>query len=185
MNKVLIIDDEKSIRVTLKEVLSYEDYDVETASNGAEGVEKFKQDKYDAVLCDVKMPIMDGIETLDKLLEINPLIPVIMITGHGNVENAVKAIKVGACDYLEKPLDLNFLLITLRNAIEVSQKKQVPTDVDVHDYSSNSELESNILRSSLTELNYIYDTDGNKKSVVVPISLWDKFAMFLRLKEKQ
>lgn len=120
MSKILVIDDERAIRSTLKEILEYEKHDVELAENGPDGLEKFKNGKYDVVLCDIKMPQMDGIELLDKAFEHAPDVPFIMISGHGNIDTAVEAIKKGAFDFIEKPLDLNRLLITIRNASEKS-----------------------------------------------------------------
>lgn len=118
MPNILIIDDERSIRKTLTEILSYEGYKVDEASDGEEGLKKFRDKGYDAVLCDIKMPKVDGLEFLEKAAEINPDVPVIMISGHGTIETAVEAVKKGAYDYIAKPPDLNRLLITLRNAIE-------------------------------------------------------------------
>ncbi|PKQ69085.1 sigma-54 dependent transcriptional regulator [Labilibaculum manganireducens] len=121
MSKILIIDDEKSIRNTLKEILSYEDYEISLAENGLEGIELAKSDEFDVVLCDIKMPQMDGIEVLDKIQELGLDTPVIMISGHGNIDTAVESIKKGAFDFLEKPLDLNRILITIRNAMDKSK----------------------------------------------------------------
>ncbi|BAX79567.1 sigma-54-dependent transcriptional regulator [Labilibaculum antarcticum] len=121
MSKILIIDDEKSIRNTLKEILSYEDYEVSLAENGLEGIELAKTDEFDVILCDIKMPQMDGIEVLEKTQELQLDTPVIMISGHGNIDTAVDAIKKGAFDFLEKPLDLNRILITIRNAMDKSK----------------------------------------------------------------
>ncbi|MEN8119073.1 MAG: sigma-54 dependent transcriptional regulator [Bacteroidota bacterium] len=118
MAKILVIDDEKPIRNTLKEILEYEDHKVEIASDGFEGLEKAKENKYDIILCDIKMPNMDGIEVLEKLEEVSPDVPVVMISGHGSVETAVEALKKGAYDFIEKPLELNRLLVTIRNALE-------------------------------------------------------------------
>jgi DNA-binding NtrC family response regulator len=118
MANILVIDDEKSIRNTLKEVLEYEQHSVELATNGPEAVELFAGNSYDIVLCDIKMPGMDGIEVLDNLMQKSPEVPVIMISGHGNIDTAVEAIKKGAYDFIEKPLDLNRLLVTIRNATE-------------------------------------------------------------------
>jgi DNA-binding NtrC family response regulator len=120
MAKILVIDDEKSIRGTLKEILEYEGYEVDLASNGPEGLEKINETDFDIVLCDIKMPGMDGIEVLEKIFEHSSETQVIMISGHGNVENAVLAIKKGAYVFIEKPLDLNRLLITIRNAMDKS-----------------------------------------------------------------
>ena len=116
--KILIIDDEKAICSTLKEILEYEKYEVEFANDGMEGVKKAQSEKYDLVLCDIKMPKMDGIEVLAKLQEINPEMPVVMISGHGTIETAVDAIRKGAYDYIAKPPDLNRLLVTVRNALD-------------------------------------------------------------------
>src|SRR5215207_3926751 len=120
MPDILIIDDEKAIRKTLMEILSFEGYKIDEASDGEEGLKKFKDKSYDVVLCDIKMPKLDGIEFLQKAGEINPDIPIIMISGHGNVETAVEAVKKGAYDYISKPPDLNRLLITIRNAMDKS-----------------------------------------------------------------
>jgi two-component system, NtrC family, nitrogen regulation response regulator NtrX len=116
MSNILIIDDEKAIRKTLSEILSYEGYKIEEASDGEEGLKKFKDKNYDVVLCDIKMPKLDGLEFLDKARDANPDVPVIMISGHGTIETAVEAVKKGAYDYISKPPDLNRLLITIRNA---------------------------------------------------------------------
>ncbi|PZR25142.1 MAG: response regulator [Citrobacter freundii] len=118
MADILIIDDEKAIRKTLTEILSFEGYKLDEASDGEEGLKKFKEKTFDLVLCDIKMPKLDGIEFLQKASEINPDIPIIMISGHGNIETAVEAVKKGAYDYISKPPDLNRLLITIRNAME-------------------------------------------------------------------
>jgi two-component system, NtrC family, nitrogen regulation response regulator NtrX len=120
MPKILVIDDERSIRNTLKDVLEYEKYEVDLAEDGPMGINMFSQENYNAVLCDIKMAKMDGIEVLQNLMESSPDTPVIMISGHGNIESAVDAIKKGAFDFLEKPLDLNRLLITIRNAFDKS-----------------------------------------------------------------
>jgi DNA-binding NtrC family response regulator len=116
MARILIIDDEKSIRKTLSEILSYEGYKIEEAADGEEGLRKFSAATFDIVLCDIKMPKMDGIEFLEKARAVNPDVPVVIISGHGNIETAVEAVKKGAFDYISKPPDLNRLLITLRNA---------------------------------------------------------------------
>ncbi len=118
MSNILIIDDEKAIRKTLSEILSYEGYKIEEAGDGEEGLKKFRDRSFEVVLCDIKMPKLDGIEFLDKAREHNPDIPVIMISGHGTIETAVEAVKKGAYDYIAKPPDLNRLLITIRNAMD-------------------------------------------------------------------
>ena len=117
MAKILIIDDERSIRNTIKEILEYEKYQVLAAVDGSEGLELIEQTSFDAILCDIKMPEMDGMEVLGKALKMTDS-PIIMISGHGNIDIAVEAIKKGAFDYISKPLDLNRLLVTLRNALD-------------------------------------------------------------------
>jgi len=116
--KVLIVDDERAIRYSLKEILEMENYQVETAENGREGLEKAQKEKYDAIFCDIKMPEMDGTEMLAKLIEEGIETPVIMISGHADIATAVDCIKGGAYDFIEKPLDLNRILITLKNATD-------------------------------------------------------------------
>jgi len=118
MSNILIIDDEKAIRKTLSEILSYEGYKIDEAGDGEEGLKKFREKEYDVILCDIKMPKMDGIEFLEKAKEANGDIPIIMISGHGTIETAVEAVKKGAYDYISKPPDLNRLLITIRNAMD-------------------------------------------------------------------
>ncbi len=116
MSKILVVDDEKSIRNSLKDILGFEGYAVDLAEDGLAGFEMVKATDYDIVLCDIKMPGMDGIELLDKIMDTKPETTVVMISGHGNIDTAVEAIKKGAYDFIEKPLDLNRLLITIRNA---------------------------------------------------------------------
>ena len=128
MSNILIIDDEKAIRKTLSEILSYEGYKIEEAGDGEEGLKKFSEKAYDIVLCDIKMPKLDGIEFLEKAKAVNADIPVIMISGHGNIDTAVEAVKKGAFDYISKPPDLNRLLITLRNALD---KQNLVTETKV------------------------------------------------------
>lgn len=118
MASILIIDDERPIRSTLKDILEYEKLKVYEAENGLKGIELFSKHEFDVVLCDIKMPGLDGIEVLNKLQSINPDIPVIMISGHGTIDTAVDALKKGAYDYIPKPPDLNRLLVSVRNALE-------------------------------------------------------------------
>lgn len=113
-----MIDDQRSIRNTLKDILELEGYEVELAENGKDGIEIFLESKYDLVLSDIKMPEMDGLEVLSKIMEVHSDVPVVMISGHGNIDTAVESIKKGAYDFIEKPLDLNRLLITVKNALE-------------------------------------------------------------------
>lgn len=120
MPRILIIDDEKSIRRTLREILEYENFKVEEAQDGLEGLNLAQKEKFDIILCDIKMPKMDGMEALDKLMAAAVDAPVVMISGHGNIETAVEAVKKGAYDFIQKPLDLNRLLVTIRNALDKS-----------------------------------------------------------------
>ncbi len=118
MSKVLVVDDEPSIRRTLKEILSFEKYDVLEATDGMDALAKLKTNNIDVVLLDIKMPNMDGMEALERIREIKPDVSVIMLSGHGNIDTAVEAVKKGAYDYLAKPPDLNRLLVTVRNALD-------------------------------------------------------------------
>lgn len=118
MASILIIDDERPIRTTLRDILEYEKIKVEEAETGHKGVELFQKKEFDVVLCDIKMPGMDGIEVLEKLQQINPDVPVIMISGHGTIDTAVESLKKGAYDYISKPPDLNRLLVSVRNALD-------------------------------------------------------------------
>ncbi|MEM7110116.1 MAG: sigma-54 dependent transcriptional regulator [Bacteroidota bacterium] len=118
MPKVLIIDDEQSIRDTLKEILEYEKYQVSEAKNGEEGLKLLSAEKFDAALCDIKMPKMDGLEVLERVVSDGIDTPFIMISAHGTIDTAVDATKKGAFDFIQKPPDLNRLLVTLRNAID-------------------------------------------------------------------
>jgi DNA-binding NtrC family response regulator len=120
MGKILIIDDEKSIRRALREILEFENFEVEEAVDGKDGLEKATSAHYDVIFCDIKMPKMDGMEVLTNLQKEKIEIPIIMISGHGNIETAVEAIKLGAFDFIEKPLDLNRILVTIRNASDRS-----------------------------------------------------------------
>ena len=116
--KVLIVDDERAIRNSLKEILTDEGYDADTAEDGADALRKVEKEKFDVIFCDIKMPGMDGIEVLDKLVEMGVDAAVVMISGHGDIDTAVECIKKGAFDFVQKPLDLNRILITVKNASE-------------------------------------------------------------------
>ena len=118
MAVILIIDDEKSIRNVLKDILQHEGYQVEEAPDGEQGIKLFSSKSFDLVLCDIKMPKLDGMDVLQQIMELNPEVPVIMISGHGTIETAVEAVKKGAFDFISKPPDLNRLLITIRNALD-------------------------------------------------------------------
>ncbi|MDC0230653.1 sigma-54 dependent transcriptional regulator [Aureispira] len=124
MPNILIIDDEPSIRSVLRDILEIEEYVVEEAKDGVDALSKVKKTKFDAAICDIKMPKMDGMELLERINVISPDTPVIMISGHGNIETAVEAVKKGAFDYIAKPPDLNRLLITIRNALDKSHLVQ-------------------------------------------------------------
>ncbi|MEB2781233.1 sigma-54-dependent transcriptional regulator [Algoriphagus persicinus] len=128
MSKILIIDDEKVIRATLREILEYEKYIVTEAQDGEEGLSKLQEEDYDLVLCDVKMPKMDGLEVLEKAKALEKAPQFIMISAHGSIETAVEATKKGAFDFIPKPPDLNRLLLTVRNALE---KKNLVTETKV------------------------------------------------------
>lgn len=118
MGKILVIDDESPIRRTLTEILEFEKFTVDQAENGPVGIELLKKNKYDVVLCDIKMPKMDGLEVLEEIQKMDESPAVVMISGHGTIETAVDSLKLGAFDYLPKPPDLNRLLVTVRNAME-------------------------------------------------------------------
>ena len=117
MSRILIIDDQDAIRRVLRDILENEKYQVDDAANGPTALEMIKEQEYDAILCDIKMPDMDGIEVLEQVKSICDT-PVIMISGHGTIDTAVDAIKKGAFDFIQKPPDLNRLLITVRNALD-------------------------------------------------------------------
>lgn len=122
--KILIIDDEKSIRHTLREILEYESYEIDEAENGNTAIEKMSTQKYDLALCDIKMPGMDGIEVLEKASELEHMPQFIMISAHGTIETAVEATKKGAFDFIQKPPELNRLLVTIKNGLDKSNLVQ-------------------------------------------------------------
>ncbi len=138
MATILIIDDERPIRNSLRDILEYEKMKIDDAADGREALELLQKNKYDLALCDIKMPGMDGIELLEKMMKINPDMPVIMISGHGNIETAVEALKKGAFDFIEKPIDLNRLLVSVRNALDRKSlveetktlRKKIPSGID-------------------------------------------------------
>lgn len=147
MAKILVIDDEKSIRKTLREILEYEKYQVDEAADGNEGLTMLQKEKYDVVLCDIKMPKMDGIEMLEKTMEVSADTCVVMISGHGTIETAVEAVKKGAFDFIAKPLDLNRLLVTIRNAMDKSTLVK----------------ETKVLKKKISKT---FDMIGNSKAIV-------------------
>lgn len=118
MPRILVIDDERSIRNSLREILEYEKFKVDDAEDGNAGLELIKKNGYDVVLCDIKMPKMDGLEVLTKIQQLSSDVPVVMISGHGTIDTAVEAIKKGAFDFVSKPLELNRILVTVRNAVD-------------------------------------------------------------------
>ncbi len=124
MAHILVIDDDRPIRSTLREILEYEKFKVSDAENGMEALKQLKENSFDLVLCDIKMPKMDGIEVLEKIVAEHRDLPVVMISGHGTIETAVEALKLGAYDFIAKPLDLNRLLVTVRNALDKSDLVQ-------------------------------------------------------------
>lgn len=145
MAKILIVDDEKSIRDALSDILSEEKYDVISAEDGLDGFSKLSAEKIDLVLCDIKMPRMDGIELLDKATEEGIDVPFIMISAHGTIDTAVDATKKGAFDFIQKPPDLNRILLTVRNALD----------------NSNLNRETKVLRKKISKGNEIVgDSDG-------------------------
>ncbi|MCK4662809.1 MAG: sigma-54-dependent Fis family transcriptional regulator [Bacteroidales bacterium] len=161
MAKILVIDDEKSIRNSLKEILEYEKFIVDMATNGQEGLEMLQNNKYDIILCDIKMPEMDGIEVLEKMFSISSDTQAIMISGHGNIDTAVESIKLGAFDFIEKPIDLNRLLITIRNALD---KSNLITETKVlkRKVSGNFEMigKSNAIKNIEEIINRVAKTDA-------------------------
>ncbi len=157
MANILVIDDERSIRNSLKEVLEYENHKVDLAVDGLEGLDIISKNTYDIILCDIKMPKMDGIEVLEKVHEMAPDATVIMISGHGNIDTAVEAIKKGAFDFIEKPLDLNRLLITIRNGLE----------------KSNLVTETKVLKR---KVNKTFDIIGQSEAIIKVLEMIDRVA---------
>ncbi len=146
MAKILIVDDDKSIRKTLRDILEFEKYEIDEAVDGVDCIVKIKQTGYDVIILDVKMPRMDGMEAIEKIQNIAADTPVVMISGHGNIDTAVEAVKKGAFDFIQKPPDLNRLLITLRNALDksslITEKKVLQKKV------SNSKVQEMIGESA-------------------------------------
>lgn len=127
MASILVVDDERAIRNSLKEILEYEDYKVDIAENGMEGLQKVQNGKFDLIFSDIKMPEMDGIAFLEAVLKERNDIPVIMMSGHAEIDIAVKSIKMGAYDFISKPLDMNRILVTVRNALDKKNLVQETT----------------------------------------------------------
>ena len=145
MAKVLIIDDERPIRSTLREILEYEKLQIEEAEDGKKGLEKFLKEDFDVVLCDIKMPGMDGVEVLERMQAAKPDVPVIMISGHGTIDTAVDSLKKGAYDYIPKPPDLNRLLVSVRNALE---RKSLVKETKILKKKAGERSDSPIIGSS-------------------------------------
>ena len=174
--KVLVVDDERSIRNSMKDILEYENIEVVLAENGATALEIFKKNSFDLVFCDIKMQGMDGIEVLDKMQGLNAETPIVMISGHGNIDTAVECIKKGAYDFIEKPLDLNRILITLRNATDKTalvketkklQRKMFKTSDIVGNSDSIQKIKDIIARVAPTEARIlIIGANGTGKELV-------------------
>lgn len=134
MIKILVIDDERAIRNALKDILEFEKYQVDTAENGSQALEKIQSETYDVIFSDIKMPQMDGLELLQHIVDKGVETPVVMISGHGNIETAVESIRKGAYDFIEKPIDLNRLLVVVRNALDkktlVAETKKLKKKID-------------------------------------------------------
>ena len=160
MPRILVVDDERAIRNTLREILEYEKYMVDEAQNGQEAIEKVQSNDYDLVLCEIKMPGIDGIEVLDKILEQGET-PVIMISGHGTIDTAVEAIKKGAFDYISKPLDLNRLLVSVRNALDRSRLLTETRNLRKRVLKNNQIIgESNAIKNVLAMLERVAPTNA-------------------------
>lgn len=176
MPKILILDDEKSIRATLREILEYEDFEVDEAKDGEEGLLALKNGSYDIVLCDIKMPKMDGMEVLEKAREAGVDTQFIMVSAHGAIETAVEATKKGAFDFIQKPPDLNRLLLTIRNALDKSTlvtetkalKKKIQRAYDIiGDSEAINEVKNTIEKVAPTEARVmITGPNGSGKELV-------------------
>lgn len=176
MPKILVIDDERSIRNTLKDILEYEKFEVELAEDGFEGIEKASNERFDVILCDIKMPKMDGLEVLEKLLQKDPDNTVVMISGHGTIETAVDAIKKGAYDFISKPPDINRMLITIRNALDKTElvtetkvlKRKVSKTYDmIGESEAISQIKEMIQRVAPTDARiFITGPNGTGKELV-------------------
>lgn len=160
MAKILIIDDEKSIRRALREILEYEKYEIDEAEDGPSGLEKLRANPYDLVFCDIKMPKMDGLELLEKVQSEEIESPIVMISGHGNIDTAVESIKKGAYDFIQKPLDLNRILVTVRNAMD----------------KTNLIQETKVLKQKISKVKSS-EIIGNSKAIKEIIDMIDRVAV--------
>jgi DNA-binding NtrC family response regulator len=183
MAKILIVDDEKSIRNALREILEYEKYQVDEAEDGEDGLAKLKKGSYDLVLCDVKMPKMDGVELLEKAMELGTGAQFVMISAHGNIETAVEATKKGAFDFISKPPDLNRLLLTIRNALDKSNlvietktlRKKLKKTIDmVGESPSIAEVKTMIEKVAPTEARVLITGENGSGKELVARWLHDK-----------
>lgn len=154
MPKILIIDDERAIRKALREILEYEKFDICEAEDGEQGIEMIKRNDFDVVVCDIKMPKKDGIEVLEAVGQMGKYVPLIILSGHGNIETAVEAVKKGAFDFIPKPPDLNRLLITIRNAMD---KTNLITETKVLKKKVNKTIE--IVGESMPIMKILADID--------------------------
>ncbi len=182
MAKLLIIDDERSIRNALKDVLEFEGYTIELAEDGIVGLELLKNNKYDLVFCDIKMPKMDGVEVLTKIMEDYPEQTVVMISGHGSVDTAVECIKKGAFDFIEKPLDLNRILVCVRNGLDhrslVQETKTLKRKVSrkmkmVGDSPAMQHLRSVVERVAPTDARVLITGENGTGKEVVAMLLYE------------
>ena len=179
MAKILIIDDERSIRKTLKEILEFENHEIEAVEDGIAGVKEAMSGLYDVIFCDIKMPQMDGMEVLTKLKNDGLETPIVMISGHGNIETAVESIKCGAYDFIEKPLDLNRILVTIKNALEKADlveetkvlkkqiKKQVKNSTIIGDSEGVNEIRAMIEKVAPSDARVmVFGPNGSGKELV-------------------
>lgn len=158
--KILIIDDERSIRNSLKEILTDEGYDIDVAEDGAQGCAMVEKEKYDIIFCDIKMPVMDGVEALSKMMGMGIDSAVVMISGHGDIETAVDCIKKGAFDFIQKPLDLNRILITIKNAKEKVHLVQQTRTLKKKVYGQEMVGESEPIRNIKSMIDKVAPTDA-------------------------
>ena len=158
--KILIIDDERSIRNSLKEILTDEGYEIDVAEDGAQGCAMVEKEKYDIIFCDIKMPVMDGVEALSKMMEMGIDSAVVMISGHGDIDTAVDCIKKGAFDFIQKPLDLNRILITIKNAKDKVHLVQQTRTLKKKVYGQEMVGESEPIRNIKSMIDKVAPTDA-------------------------